>query len=152
MIRSLRWALVTALMVACGDSTAPSDVPAELVGVWVAEPACVPECGLTLHTTVGPPDSIPVTRLFSITTEVTLTAQGTFRIETLPSVPGAAPISGTARGGNGVLTVRAADGTEETVRYAVASNLLSLEFDGRIDFNGDGQDQPALAVGIFRRR
>jgi hypothetical protein len=140
------------LLGGCGDASGPSPLPAELVGSWVAEPACVPAgCGLTVHA-LARPDTLFVTRDLGITTEMDLGANGSFRLRTVPALPGAPALEGTARVEGGRLIVRAADGQEEAVEYTLAGGLLVLRFDVLFDFDADGTAEAARAEGTFRKR
>jgi hypothetical protein len=140
--------LPLALALGCADSTAPDAMPAELIGTWRAEQRCAPQCRLVLHSVVHPADSINVTPFFA--TVVTIGSRGSFLFETFPSPPDAPKVSGTARVSGSQIIVRAADGTEDRLDFAVNGDLLTLQFNGVFDFNGDGLKEPAQMRGVFR--
>jgi hypothetical protein len=146
-----------ALMVAaCGGEggTGPAEViPAELAATWVAEPACLPECGFTLASAANPADSINVTAFVGLSTEITMTRDGTFRLRTRPG-PDTASVA-QVRAGAGVLVVTDGAGAVDTLDYSLAGDYLHLRFRRHFtvfDFTGDGTPDPATARGRFRRR
>jgi hypothetical protein len=119
-----------------GDGTGPADVvPAALAATWVAEPACLPQCGFTLSSVANPADSINVTAYAGISTEITMTRQGTFLLRLRPGPDTASTAS--VRVEPGVLIVTDAGGVTDTLDYTLA---------------GDGTNDPAHARGSFRRR
>jgi hypothetical protein len=140
--------LAILLLFGCADSIAPGAIPPELVGTWRAEQRCAPQCRLVLHSVTNPADSIHVTPFFAAI--VTIGARGSFLFETFPSPPDAPKVSGTARVSGSQIIVRAPDGTEERLDYAVNADLLTLQFAGAYDFNGDGTPEPARMRGVFR--
>jgi hypothetical protein len=151
MLRRLTLAVLVITAACGGDAAGPATIPAELVGTWVAEPACVPDgCGLTLKSVADPAISFFVTDL--ITTQITIRANGSFLLETLPTAPGMPAISGTARAVGNVLYVKLANGTEESLEWSVAGTWLTVRFHGTYDFNGDGVSEAAVMDGVFRKR
>lgn len=143
------------LATACGgDSTAPADVvPGQLAAQWVAEPACLPQCGFTLVSVANPADSLNATAFAGVTTQIVLTRDGTFRLTLLPGPDTASTASVRASGTTLVVTDRA--GVVDTLDYTLSGQFLQLRFRRTfrvIDFNGDGQIDPATARGTFRRR
>jgi hypothetical protein len=149
-------ALVTLGLGACGgDGTGPGAevVPPELVGRWVAEPACLPLCGFTLASAANPADSVNVTAFTGISTEITMTREGTFRLQTRPGPDTAS--TATVRVIPGALVVTDRLGTVDTLDYQLAGEYLRLQFRRTFtvfDFTGDGTNDPANARGSFRRR
>jgi hypothetical protein len=139
---------------ACGDGTGPGEqVPAELVGLWVAEPACVPQCGFTLASVANPADSLNATALLGISTEITMTRNGTFKLQTRPGPDSGA--AGTVQVRPGMLIVRDPAGVVDTLDYQLSGNYLRLQFRrtfDTFDFTGDGVNDPAYARGSFQRR
>jgi hypothetical protein len=143
------------LAVACGgDGTGPADVlPAELVGVWVAEPACLPQCGFTFESLANPADTLNVTAFVGIATEVTLGRTGTFQMRTRPG-PDTASVA-QVRAAPGILVVTDAGGAVDTLDYSLSGDWLAVRFRrpfSVFDFTGDGVADPARARGVFRRR
>jgi hypothetical protein len=134
---------------ACGDAAGPSRIPPELVGNWIAQPACIPQCGLTFYSLVNPADSILVTRFVS--TRIAIGADGSFELATLPTSPATPPIVGRATAANGELTVTGSDGTRETLRYSVSGALLTVEFAGTFAFESNAPPVPSRARGLFLR-
>jgi hypothetical protein len=142
-----------ALAAACGDGTGPGAdvVPPELVATWVAEPACLPQCGFTLAWVENPADSINVTSTTGLTMEITLTRTGTFRLVQRPGSESTAEV----RVAPGMLIVTDQAGVVDTLDYSIAGSYLQLHFRRTfsvIDFNGDGTLDPARARGRFLRR
>jgi hypothetical protein len=140
---------------ACGsDSAAPGGdaVSAELAAVWVAEPACLPECGFTLASVANPADSVNATAVLGVEVEISMTRAGVFRLTTRPGPPAA---QGTVRQEPGMLIVRDAAGVTDTLDYTLAGALLHVQFRRTFqvfDFTGDGVADAARARGSFRRR
>jgi hypothetical protein len=146
---------VTGLGACGGDGTGPGVevVPPELVGRWVAEPACLPQCGFTLSSVANPADSVNVTAFTGISTEITMTREGTFRLQTRPGPDTAS--TATVRVIPGALVVTDRLGTVDTLDYQLAGEYLRLQFRRTFtvfDFTGDGANDPANARGSFRRR
>jgi hypothetical protein len=140
---------------ACGDGTGPGNdaIPAELAAVWVAEPACLPLCGFALSSVANPADSVNVTACTGITTEITMTRQGSFRLRTRPG-PDTAAV-GSVQAFPSLLVVTDAAGVVDTLDYQLAGDYLQLKFRRTFavfDFDGDGVNDPAHARGSFRRR
>jgi hypothetical protein len=139
---------------ACGDGTGPGDaVPPELAARWVAEPACVPDCGFTLTSVANAADSLNATAFAGVTTEITVQRSGTFRLVFRPGPDTASTASVRAVGS--MLIVTDAAGVVDTLDYVLRDPWLDLHFRRHfvvIDFNGDGVPDPARARGTFRRR
>jgi hypothetical protein len=154
-VAALGLATLAGLGACGGDGTGPGAevVPAELVGRWVAEPACLPLCGFTLSSVANPADSINVTSFAGISTEITMTREGTFRLLTRPGPDTAS--TATVRVIPGALVVTDRLGTVDTLDYQLAGEYLRLQFRRTFtafDFTGDGVNDPANARGSFRRR
>jgi hypothetical protein len=148
-------ALAAAGLVACGgDGTGPADVlPAELVGLWVAEPACLPNCGFTFASVAQPSDTLNVTAFVGLSTEITLTRDGTFRMRMRPG-PDTASVA-RVHAGPGILIVTDAAGAVDTLDYTQAGNRLDVRFRrpfAVFDFTGDGVPDPAHARATLLRR
>jgi hypothetical protein len=142
------------LLAACGgDGTGPGEVlPAELVATWAADPACLPACGFTLSHVANPSDSLNITSAVGISTEITLTRNGTFRMRTRPGPDTAS--TAKVRAQAGMLIVTDAMGTVDTLDYTVTASTLNLRFRRTFavfDFTGDGVPDPAHARGAFRK-
>jgi hypothetical protein len=147
-------AALLALATGCGNGAGPDDIiPAALVGNWVAEPACLPNCGFTLTSTANPADSVNATAFVGMTTEIGIRGDGRFTLAFSPG--GGAPQPGTAHVSGNMLIVRDAAGVVDTMDYTVTPSALDLRF-RRIftsfDFNGDGAADPARARGVFVKR
>jgi hypothetical protein len=148
-----RWILLAVWLAAgCGDGTGPATLPAELVGTWVAEPACLPQCGFTFESRANAADSISATAL-GITTEIRIGRTGDFRLSSTPAT--AAPVTGTVTADGTTMTVRDPQGNSEIIDYSVAGNRLTIAFRSAFhvwDFSGDGNLDPATARGVFAKR
>jgi hypothetical protein len=148
--RGAGWGLLLAVLVgACGDGTGPAAaIPEALVGSWIAEPACVPECGLVVKSVANPQDSVAVTAVLGVTAQINIGRSGTFQLTTIPPIPGGI-LAGTARVEANELVVRDAQGNEERLSFSVTSTTLTLEFAGELDFDNDGTPEAAVARGVF---
>jgi hypothetical protein len=145
-------AMVT-MMAGCGDGTGPEIVPSELVGMWVAEPACLPRCGFTLERVGSPGDTVNVTAFTGITTEIAMTRDGGFRLRTRPGPDTAS--TARVRVSPGMLVVTDVAGTVDTLDYSLQGQMLHLRFRRTFsvfDFTGNGQNDPAVARGRFEKR
>jgi hypothetical protein len=147
-------AALLALATACSDGSGPDNVlPAALVGNWVAEPACLPNCGFTLTSVANPADSVNATAFVGMTTEIAMRADGRFTLTFMPG--GGTPVPGTAHVSGSMLIVRDAAGVVDTMDYTVTASVLDVRF-RRIftsfDFTGDGEPDPARARGVFLKR
>jgi hypothetical protein len=143
--------LLVAALGACGEGTGPAAVlPEALVGSWIAEPACVPACGLVVKSVANPQDSVAVTAELGVTTQIQIGRSGTFQLSTIPPIPGGV-LAGTARLEGNELVVQDAQGNEERLTYSVTSTTLTLEFAGELDFDDDGIPEAATARGVFLR-
>jgi hypothetical protein len=147
--------LVAAGMLAgCGDTIAPAAVvPADLVGNWVAEPACRPQCGFVVISEENPEDSINITQFTGATTIFRIGANGSFGVASLPGpdtvTPGRVRVVGT------MMIVTDAANQVDTLDYVRVGEYLDLEWRRRftnIDFDGDSMADPAIARGRFWRR
>ena len=143
--------LVLLPLLACGDSSGPDVVlPAELVGGWVAEPACAPPCSFALAWTANPQARFDAVTSLGITVRINVTSAGRFT----RSGTGDAE-SGQARVEGSTLIVRSDAGVVDTIDYVLQGTDLHLDFRREfteVDFNGDGQLDPAHVTGVFRRR
>lgn len=155
--RNVPFSLILAALTvaACGgDGTGPGAdvISAELAARWVAEPACVPECGFAFSSVADPADSINVTAFTGLTTEINMTRSGTFRIQVRPGPDTAS--TGSVRMAPGILVVTDAAGVVDTLDYTLSGSYLSLRFRRTFavfDFDGDGENDPAHARGTFQR-
>lgn len=137
-------------LAACGDTTGSGgSLPDNLVGTWVADQGCVPNCGFTLALVANPADTLNVTQLMGIATEIQMTRQGRFTLITRPTTTGA--VSGTARSEGSTLIVTGA-GTVDTMDYAVAGGRLDLRIRRIYELDINGTIHPARARGIFVRQ
>jgi hypothetical protein len=147
-------AALLALATGCSDSSAPADaLPAALVGNWVAEPACLPNCGFTLRSVANAADSVNATAFVGMTTEISMRADGRFTLAFMPG--GGTPMPGTAHVSGSMLIVRDAAGVVDTMDYTVTASVLDLRFRRTFtsfDFTGDGEPDPAHARGVFLRK
>ena len=127
-------------------------LPAELVGTWAAEPACLPHCGFTLTSVADPADSLNATA-WGLTTEISMTAAGAFRLSVRPGPDTASTAAVRAEGATLIVTDPA--GAVDTLDYSLNVDLLTLRFRRVftvVDFNDDGVADPAHARGTFRKR
>jgi hypothetical protein len=144
------------LLAACGDGAGPGEpvIPDALVGTWVAEPACLPNCGFTFISVANPQDTLNATAFVGVTTEIGIHASGRFTLFFMPG-GGQAPTEGTAWTSGNRLMVRDGAGAVDTLEYTVGAGVLELRFLGIVDafdFNGDGTPDPARARAVLRRR
>ena len=144
------------LALACGDDgTGPSaDIPAELVAVWEAGPACA-ECSFTLFDRAQPDASIDLVQSPPFLT-VALDIRATGRLSLFVRGPAAdSLLTGAVQVQNGQLLVSAAGtATVDTLDYAIRGNLLDLVLRSQVlhDFDGNGSEESIGMRGTFRKR
>jgi hypothetical protein len=142
------------LLSACGDAAGPEDVlPAALAGTWIAEPACLPNCGFTFESLLNPADTINATSFAGITTEVAMTRAGRFTLVFRPGGEGGS--TGTARVEGGLLIVTDAGGVVDTIDYSVTAAVLQMRFRRpfpSFDFNGDGERDLAWVRAVLLKQ
>jgi hypothetical protein len=142
------------VVLGCGDDGSPVlSVPAELVGVWVAEPACTPQCGFTIVSEESQSDSINITQFAGTTTELRIGASGTFGVATLPGPDTITP--GKVRVVGPMMIVTDPTNQVDTLDYVLVGQYLAVEWRRRFldfDFDGDGAADPAIVRGRFRKR
>jgi hypothetical protein len=117
-------------LAACGDGTGPGSddaVPAALAGTWVADQSCLPlGCGIVLAPAGNEADSINVTHFLGLSTEITITRAGVFRLVTRPGSDG--PSTASARADAHMIIVTDPAGTVDTLDYTVTSSTLRLRW------------------------
>ena len=142
------------VLVGCGDDGSPTaSVPADLVGVWVAEPACTPQCGFAVISEESRSDSINVTQFAGTTTELRIGASGSFGVATLPGPDTITP--GKVRVVGPMMIVTDPTNQVDTLDYVRIGQYLDVEWRRRFldfDFDGDGTADPAIVRGRFRKR
>jgi hypothetical protein len=136
---------------ACADGTGPgAALPADLVGEWVADSRCIPQCSLTIHPATNPADSVALTHFVGLFVDIA--AAGRFTLQTVPAVSDRGTVTGTATLSGGQLVVRTSSGEEERVDYTTGGGRLTLGFAGTMDFDGDGTPEPARIRATLVRR
>lgn len=150
-----RWltaVLTVPVLAACsGDSAGPdTDIPAELVGEWVAEPACAPPCAFTLAWTQNPAARVNAVTALGVTVRIDVTAAGRFtRSGSGDAASGSLEVDGS------MLVVTDSRGVVDTIDYAIEGQYLNLAFRRdfvALDFNQDGQLDASRVTGVFRKR
>lgn len=139
---------------ACGgDAAAPSsDVPGALVGVWVAEPACLPACEFTVFDRQQPANSINFVA-FGLGVEMHVQATGRFRMEV--RLVRDTLLDGTVRvEGDRMLVSSTGTATVDTLDFTLAEPWLEIQLRSRLayDLDADGTDEDVGVRGTFRRR
>jgi hypothetical protein len=139
---------------ACGgDAAAPSpEVPAALVGIWVAEPACLPDCEFTVFDRAQPSQSINLVA-FGLGVEMTVQATGRFRMEV--RLVRDTLLDGTVRVvGDRMLVSSGGGATVDTLEFTIDEPWLELQLRSRLayDLDADGTDDDVGLRGKFRRR
>jgi hypothetical protein len=152
-----RLSLILAVAVAAaacgGDATGPArDVPDALVGVWVAEPACLPECEFTVFDRQHPANSINFVA-FGLGVEMHVQATGRFRMEV--RLARDTLLDGTVRvEGDRMLVSSTGTATVDTLDFTLAEPWLEIQLRSRLayDLDADGTEEDVGLRGMFRRR
>lgn len=141
--------LALALGACGGDGTGPDTdpdpepepgIPAALLGIWRAGPACFPACAFILFDRATPADSVNFAAL--ITWQLTISASG--ELEMRASGPAQeALLAGTLVVESGQLIVQG-ETAADTLDYQLVQGMLraSLRSSLTFDLDGDGEDQP----------
>jgi hypothetical protein len=145
------WLVILGLAVGCGDSSGPdAAVAAELVGEWVAEPACAPPCSFTLTWVENPLAKLDAVVLLGLTVRIDVTSSGRFTLS------GAVAESGTVRTEGSTMLVTSGVGAVDTIDWSIRDGNLHLDFRREyavISFDPPNTDpDPAHVTGVFRRR
>lgn len=150
--RVLTAALAGALLLGCGSD--PSDpgnrIPAELVGSWIAEPACLPECGWTLTSSTDPEVSLNfVDEPLNMTIGVGIEADGDFEL----SFSGqSAPERGTLRVEGQLMIITDQGGQVDSADYHIEGAYLYMQLRKEYNFSVGGAAHTGRPLGIFERR
>jgi hypothetical protein len=131
-----------------GDSTGVDVLPAELVGTWVAGPACSPVCNYTLTSIPNPSVHTDLVATAGVTIELAMNATGAAALNLAGQI-----VTGSAKISNGAL-ILASGGSVDTVDYTVANSKLTLSFRSPIlyDLNGDGTTDSAHASAVLNKQ
>ena len=148
------FALLALILAACSDGgSGPVDViPAELAGMWVASPACRPECGFTFESVTNPADSVNFTTL-GATTTFTLAQSGAFTFD--PGLPTVGDAQGEMRLEPGVLVVQPTDEfpEEERIDYQLVAGRLRLSWRETVTYTlPDAEGPSAVRVRAVLHR
>ncbi|MEX2608850.1 MAG: hypothetical protein WEA24_02815 [Gemmatimonadota bacterium] len=145
-------ALLAGAALACGgnDPGGPDgEFPADLVGQWLANQACLPQgCAFTLYDVTNPADSL---NIVSGSVSISMLVQSTGRI--ILTIPGFPSSEGTARVTGSRMYIEATQRTD-TVDFAFTGGMLHLDFQSHFDnFDVDGDQVADLtrARAVFRR-
>lgn len=142
------FAAAALLAAACGDSTAPDVIPELLAGNWVAEPACLPNCGFTITPVASPGDSLNVVSGFGVTMDLSLTRAGRIEIRALNAGSSVEPIRGEVTVEGQTLILRDTEGSVDTVDFQVNATRLQVAFRQQVLLEG----APSRVSGVFLRR
>ena len=145
-------ALAATLLLGCGgDSSGPtSSIPAELVGNWIAEPACLPICGWTLTSSTDPEVSLNfVDDPLFITVGVGIESDADFEL----SFSGqSAPERGTLRVQGQMMIITADAGAVDTADYHIQNGYLHMQLRKEYAFSVGGQAHSGRPAGVFERQ
>jgi nitrous oxide reductase accessory protein NosL len=141
------------LVASCGSDQDPDpDIPAELVGNWVAQPACSPDCEFTFTMVDDPSQSVDIITALNFSVDIGIAASGAF---TLDFSGGTGPETGTVRVEGSRMLVRDNTGVTDTINWHIANELLYLDFEEAytvLDIDQDGALDASIAAGVFARR
>jgi len=144
-------ALLACALCACGDSSGPvADIPAQLVGEWRADAACVPPCSFTLTWKSDPRASLDAISL-GMALRMEIEKSGRFVFGDVSAMPPA----GQLRVVGQQLIITDSHGVVDTVTYRFEGTALRLDFRREftvLDFNADGVKDASTAAGVFVRR
>ncbi|MGH7444633.1 MAG: hypothetical protein ACREKM_07140 [Longimicrobiales bacterium] len=147
------WMLAMGVAACGGDGTGPEiEIPAELVGTWVAAPACAPACGFTFANRADAADTTNFTAL-GVTSRFTLNATGGFTFNA--GVPSTVPIGGRMHVAGSMLVVEATgEFEEERIAYALSGDLLALTWQETyaFDLDDDGTAEAVEVRGHFEKQ
>jgi hypothetical protein len=157
---ALALALAGGLAAACGDDDGGSEltdpIPTALAGDWEATPECRPPCAFTAIPLANPADSVSLLGL-SASVEISISTGGGFVLRVQLPEGGMLPLAGTARTTGNTIYVTGPTGAVDTATYALANDLLTLEYQNAIsvpglDLDEDGQPDRARVRAVLRRK
>ena len=142
------------MLAACGgDATGPDgSVPEPLVGVWVADAACLPECEFTVFARQQPGPSINLVQ-FGLGVEMDIRPSGRLRLEV--RLVRDTLLDGTVRIQGDRMFVQASGATTvDTLAFTLEEPWLRIELLSRLtyDLDGNGTEEDVGVRGRFRRR